>query len=60
MSDIEEIKLDFNSTPEFVKDGLATATLDGFLEFMKRPDTRAILDAEKERLRCEGSTLLDR
>jgi len=56
---VESIKLDFDSMPEFVKNDLAAAAWDAVQRFMERPDAQTILDAERERLRREGNTLLD-
>jgi len=53
------VKLDFALMPDYVKQDLAEAAWNAFQRFMRRPDARAILDAEKERLMQEGSTLLD-
>ena len=55
----DKIPFDFASLPEHVKDDLAKAALEAFLEFKKQPGAQAILDTEIERLRREGSTLLD-
>ena len=55
----DKIPFDFASLPEFVKDDLSTSALEAFLRFMQRPDAEEILDAAGERLRQEGSTLLD-
>jgi len=54
-----DVKLDYDSIPEFVKLDLAAAAWDAIQAFMLRPDAREILDAERELLRLEGSTLLD-
>ena len=56
---IESVKLDWDSIPEFVRNDIAATALKGFLKFMERPDAREILEATKERLRRESSTLLD-
>jgi len=55
----DEIGIDWDSIPDNIKEDLADAALEDYLAFMNRPDAQAILDANKERLRREGSTLLD-
>ena len=55
----DNVSLDFDSIPAFVKDDLAAAALDAFMRFLQRPDAQAILDAERELLRREDSTLLE-
>ena len=52
--------IDWDSMPEHVKADLGRAALEGFLEFMKRPDAEELLAAKEEQLRREGSTLFDR
>ena len=56
---IEDFVYDFNSLSEYAKQNIAAAAWKAFQEFMRRPDAQEILDAEKERLKLEGSTLLD-
>ena len=56
---VENVKLDFDSIPDFVKNDIAAAAWSAVQEFMLRPDARTILDAERELLRSEGSTLLN-
>lgn len=49
----------WESIPIYAKRDIAEAAWNAFQEFMRRPDAQEILDAEKERLIREGSTLLD-
>ena len=53
------IKFDIDAIPDFIREDLAAAAWNAVQRFMRRSDARAILDAEKERLISEGSTLLD-
>jgi len=57
--DLENFALDFDSMPDYVKSDIAAAAWAAVQRFMLRPDAQAILDAERERLLLEGSTLLD-
>ena len=54
-----ELRLDFDSMPDYVKSDIAAAAWDAVQRFMQRPDAQAILDAERELLILEGSTLLE-
>ena len=54
-----DVKLDFVLMPDYVKQDIAEAAWNAFQRFMRHPDARTILDAEKERLRQEGSALLN-
>ena len=52
-------RLDLDALSPIGRTRLAAAGWNAVNNFLKRPDARAILDAEKERLLKEGSTLLD-
>jgi hypothetical protein len=54
-----ELTLDFDAMPRYVQDDLTKSAYEAFTSFVKRPDAQTILDATKERLQREGSTLLD-
>jgi hypothetical protein len=57
---VDSVTLDFDAIPDFIKHDLAQAALEGFMSFIRRPDAQSILEAEREKLRLEGSALLDR
>ena len=55
----QTVGLNYDLMPEFVKQELAASAWGAIQRFMARPDARTILDATKERLLREGSTLLE-
>ena len=50
---------DLDAMPKHARDAFIKATYEAFKRFMERPDAQSILDATKERLIQEGSTLLN-
>ena len=59
LANAEELPaVDWAAVPEYVKRDLAATAYQAIVEFMKRPDARELLDSVDERLRCDGSTLL--
>ena len=56
---IDNVTFDFDSIPEYAREDIAAAAWGAFQRFMQQPGARDLLDAEKERLIREGSTLLD-
>jgi len=58
IGEADDLRLDFKSLPDHAKERIAAAAYRAFTDFMRRPDARALLDSVDERLRREGSTLL--
>ena len=54
----EKPTFDIDAMPKHARDEFIKATYEAFMRFMERPDAQSILDATKERLLQEGSTLL--
>ena len=54
-----DVGFDFDLMPEFVQMEIAAAAFNAMQDFMQRPDADAILEATRERLIREGSTLLN-
>ncbi|MCL2249127.1 MAG: hypothetical protein FWC13_07625 [Oscillospiraceae bacterium] len=54
----DECSFDFDSMPDSAKQEFVASSSKTFMRFMQRPDAHQILDAERERLVIEGSTLL--
>jgi len=55
-----ELVLNWDSLPKNARNNITRSAYKAFTRFMERPDAQAILDATEERLRREGSNLLDR